>query len=540
LQEIQDWLPMEQSSFSSKSDILLKNATNLAIDQIISSIDDSISNEDSRGEVIILDHAEPGRRFSSAINVIEPMVVNGLIQIHRIVFGRGTQLGEDWYSNMVQLSGGKELVLPTNRGIKFNELSALEFAVELANDKSMKSIIIPPLSRDRAKYSIKLQKPRSVYLILSFSLQNSNSSILPMPKEELLNAFTILRQRINSQIIIRNATGEEQIILYEPNEIFFGSAKKELFLESGNYDIDVSKALRHFEMTFYYEKVLVECRIIAKSSRKDPYIKFIAHRLSDNRIFLTASFINFEAKKVIAEIFSLQVNASYLYKEEIELLDDGKISDLHKNDSWFTASVEPFPCPNTVDRPTRYGIETKCTTGLVIRLTASSGDDLILKHKTLSLQDAKPDCEGFVFERQCLIFKKQRISLVNSQAKCENGRLLTREEATRIPRSANGIDRNRIILEKDNSKCYVLTAGVVKDVECLSFADGFFCVTPLLSQFALSHIRGVRVQEFKDEYQVSWEQSADVTKRMSYTVLHVYSSDFNDTRNRVTRAEQIC
>ena len=529
MEEIHEWLPIQVSAYSSKSDTLLKNATNLAIDQITSSFDDSVSNEDTRGEVIILDHAEPGRRFSSAINIIEPMVVNGLIQIHRVVFGSGTRLGEDWYSNMVQLSGGKELVLPTKRDIRFNELSSLDFAVELANDKIIKSIIIPPHSRDRKKYSIKLKKSRTVYLILSFSLQNSNSSIQPIPKEELLNAFTILRQRINSQIVIKNSTGEEQIILYEPSEIFFGSAKKEIFLESGNYVIDVSKALRHFEMTFYYESVLVECRIIAKSTRKDPYVKFITHRLSDNRIFLTASFINFHPEKVIAEIYSLQVNASYFYKEELELLDDGKISDMHKNDSWFTASAEPFPCPNTVDRPTRYGIDTKCTTGLVIKLTASSGDKLIVKHKTLSLQDVKPDCDGFVFERQCLLFTKQRLSFVNPQAKCKNGRFLTREEATRIPRSASGINRNRIMLEKHNSECYVLTAGVIKDVECASFADGFFCVTPLMSRFALSHVRGVRVEEFEDEYQVSWDKSADVTKRMSYTVFHIYSSAFNDT-----------
>ena len=532
MQEIHEWLPLEVAPYSSKSDILLENATNDAIDQITSSFDDSIRNEDTRGEVIILDHAEPGVRFSSVMSAIEPMVVNGLIQIHRVVFGSGKRLGDDWYTNMVQLSGGKELVLPTKRSIKENKISALEFAVDLANDKSRSAMNIPFITNEGQKYKFSLSTPRSVYLVVGFSLKDSDGFVRPMPREELMNAFTIMRERLITQIIIRNDVGWERMLLHEPSEIFAGYVTKEFKLEIGDYEVDISKSALYLENNFI-ERLLVDCKIIAKSSSSDPVVKLITHRLSDNRVFMTASFANIQPIKVVAEIFSNQVNASYLYREEIQLLDDGKISDLYKNDTWFTATAEPFPCPNVIQRPSRYGLEVKCTTGLIIKLTAESENERIEKHSTLSLQDVEPDCKGFVFERQCLQFTKQRMKFAYPGAKCGYGRYLTYDEAFRLPSTAFGANGNRIWLEKEGSQCFIISSNEPRKADCDEIADGFYCVTPLSSSFALGHVRGVRVQENEDEYQVSWEHSEDATTRMSYKILHVYSQDFADTRKRV-------
>ena len=84
---------------------------------------------------------------------------------------------------------------------------------------------------------------------------------------------------------------------------------------------------------------------ITSESRPDsPSVDFRWERMEDGKLFLLASGVQFSPSSISVEISVPQLEGKYFHKERVLLRDDGKGADLHPNDEYFTAIIEPFNC----------------------------------------------------------------------------------------------------------------------------------------------------------------------------------------------------
>ena len=84
--------------------------------------------------------------------------------------------------------------------------------------------------------------------------------------------------------------------------------------------------------------------ISAEFRPDSPHGQFQMTTLDDQSLFLVGNGINFSPNKIHVELSVPQLDASYIYKETIELADDGIGSDLYANDGFYSTKIEPFNC----------------------------------------------------------------------------------------------------------------------------------------------------------------------------------------------------
>ena len=84
--------------------------------------------------------------------------------------------------------------------------------------------------------------------------------------------------------------------------------------------------------------------ISAEVRPDSPQGNFQMKKMDDGSLFLVANGANFAPTKVNVEISVPQLDATYIYKENVQLADDGIASDLYPNDGYYSARVEPLNC----------------------------------------------------------------------------------------------------------------------------------------------------------------------------------------------------